>query len=76
MVVYFTLLSVSSLQNVELNGTMNDEMQRILKEAPVPLSRCYSGIFLGGIWKTMKNLSHDSWHPGSDLNQAPSKLQV
>jgi hypothetical protein len=60
MVVYFTVLSVSRLWNAELNGTMNDEMYRILKEAPVPLLSCHSEIFLDGMRKTMKNQSRDS----------------
>jgi hypothetical protein len=39
---------------------MNDEMERIWKEAVVAYSRCYSGSYQEGVRKTAKILGQDS----------------
>jgi hypothetical protein len=52
---------------------MNDELERISKEAVVAWPRYYPIIFLKGLRKTMNNLSQKSWCPGQDSNQAPTE---
>jgi hypothetical protein len=38
---------------------VNNELEKMWKEAVM----AYSGIYLEGLRKTMKNLSHGSWSP-------------
>jgi hypothetical protein len=47
---------------------MNDELERISKEAVMAQSICYSGDRVNGLSKTTQCLSHDSRYPVWDLN--------
>jgi hypothetical protein len=48
---------------------MNDELERIWKEAAVVDLRYYPGIFLEGLRNITRDLSLDSRCPGPDSNQ-------
>jgi hypothetical protein len=52
---------------------MNDELERIWKEAPVAYSRYYPSICLEKLRKTTKTLSQNSRSPVRDSNLALSK---
>jgi hypothetical protein len=49
---------------------MNDEMERIRKEAVMTLSTYYPNIFLKELKKTTNNLKQDSQCPGRDSKGA------
>jgi hypothetical protein len=51
-------------------GQMNNEFEKIWKEAVVACSRYYPGICLEGLRKTAKTLSQDSWWCGWFFKQA------
>jgi hypothetical protein len=55
---------------------MNDELERIWKEAVVAHLRYYPGICLMGLRKTMKTLSYDSLSSGRDLNPTPPEYEA
>jgi hypothetical protein len=55
---------------------MNNDLERIRKEAAVALFNYYLGICLEGLKKTTKNLSHDSQSQGRDLNPGPPEYET
>jgi hypothetical protein len=54
---------------------MNDELERMWKEAGKAYLRYYPSIYLKGLRKTTTNLSEYSWSPGRDLNPRPPEYR-
>jgi hypothetical protein len=55
---------------------VNDELERISKEAAMAYLRYNSSIHLEGLTKTIKNLSQDSQSQGQDLNPEPPEYKA
>jgi hypothetical protein len=55
---------------------MNDESERMYKEAIVPNFRYYRGICLEVVRKSTKNFSHDGRSSGRDLNPVPPEYEA
>jgi hypothetical protein len=54
---------------------INDELERIWKEAVLALFQVLSQHLTGELRKLMENLSQDSQSPGRDLNLGPPKYK-
>jgi hypothetical protein len=65
--LFICVLSKDALSNSDYivsNGKMNDELERMWKEAVTAYSRKYLSICPEGLQKTTEYLSHDSKWPG------------
>jgi hypothetical protein len=55
---------------------MNDELERIWKEAVMPISRYCAGIRLEGLRKTTIDFIQNSQYPSRDSNQAAPEYNL
>jgi hypothetical protein len=55
---------------------VNDELERMWKEAPVAKFKMLSQHLLGGTEENHENLNQDSQSPGRDLNPGPPEYEA